>query len=46
MNEVEKRLILSYYRNFLKLSKKINWYNYREYSFRKIQHDFRSNIYK
>jgi hypothetical protein len=42
MNHIEKQIILRTYRKFLKQAKQINWYNYREYSIRKIKHDFRS----
>jgi hypothetical protein len=41
MNQVEKQTILKFYRNFLKNAKGIKWYNYREYSIRKIRHEFR-----
>ncbi len=39
MNAIDK---LKFYRKFLKLAGEINWYNYRSYSIRKIQDDFRS----
>lgn len=38
----EKKIILSYYKNFLKLAKGISFYNYRDYALRKIKHDFRT----
>jgi len=39
-----REFILKYYRTFLKLAGQINWYNYRSYSVRKIQYEFRSKI--
>ena len=44
MNKQTKSLVLNYYKKFLRLSNTIQWYNYRDFSKRKLKYDF-SKIY-
>ncbi len=42
INANTKKLILNYYKGFLGLARKLESYNFKDHTTRKIRHDFRS----
>lgn len=45
INTSTKKMILNYYKTFLSSAKKLESYNFKDHTVRKIRHDFRSKFY-